>query len=138
MATLIAPLFTWKDEYCVHNAEIDTQHKKLVALLNSLHEGMMAGKSQQQLEHLLGELVQYTVVHFAAEERLMQRSNYPEYKGHKQIHEDLTRQVGEFQSKFRSGRVALSIELLQFLKSWLRHHIQGSDQEFGRFLATRK
>ena len=131
-------MFTWKDEYSIHNPEVDAQHMKLVSLLNSLHEGMMSGKSNQQLDRLLSDLVRYTVEHFASEERLMQQHNYPGYKMHRLIHENLTRQVGEFQAKFRSGRVSLSIELLQFLKTWLRHHIQGSDQEFGRFLTSKK
>lgn len=130
-------LFQWKEEYSIHNSEVDMQHKKLVGLLNSLYEGMMAGKSTQQLDKLLTELVNYTHVHFTSEERLMQTSKYPGFKLHQQSHANLTQQVAEFQEKFRAGRVTLSIELLQFLKEWLRHHILGSDRDFGRYLASR-
>ena len=136
MSTATTTLFPWKDSYSIHNAEIDAQHKKLVNLLNALHEGMMSSSPNQRLQQLLAELVQYTIVHFSHEERLMQHSGYPGYKMHKLLHQDLTRQVIEFQEKFRTGKLALSLDLLHFLKTWLKDHIQGADQQFGRWKSS--
>jgi hemerythrin-like metal-binding protein len=138
MTTKVAPLFVWREEYSIHQPEIDRQHQKLVGYLNSLYEAMMEGRSNQEMGKLLADLVQYTLVHFRDEERLMQMHNYPAFHAHHAAHADLERQVAEFQNRLRNGRVTLSLDLLKFLKSWLQHHIQGSDQEFGRYLAAKK
>jgi hemerythrin-like metal-binding protein len=137
MTTNTTPLFAWREEYATHHPEIDQQHKRLVGYLNDLHNGMISGNSNQQLTKLLANLVQYTQTHFRAEEKLMTQHGYPGYRMHHQTHEDLERQVAEFQNQLRGGRITLSVDLLRFLKSWLQHHIQGADKEFGRFLASK-
>jgi hypothetical protein len=49
----------------------------------------------------------------------------------------LTRQVLQFQEDFRAGRVAISISLLQFLKTWLEKHIQETDGKHPPYLQTK-
>jgi hemerythrin len=109
---------------------IDAQHKRLFALAGELHAAMSQGKGLAVLERSLARLVDYTQDHFAAEERLMEKYKYPELSAHKMEHEKLTAQVMEFQEKFRRKEALLTVELLQFLKSWLEHHISGSDQKY--------
>jgi hemerythrin-like metal-binding protein len=138
MTTNTAPLFAWREEYAIHQPEIDQQHKKLIGYLNDLHDSMISGHGNQELDKLLAQLVQYTETHFRAEEKLMEQHRYPGVRLHQKTHEDLERQVAEFQNKLRGGRITLSVDLLRFLKSWLQHHIQGADMEFGRFLAAKK
>ena len=77
-------------------------------------------------------------MHFAHEERLMRLHDYPEFEQHKEQHEALTHQVVDFQADFQGGRVAMSVQLLQFLKDWLEKHIQGSDLAYAPHLKPMK
>ena len=118
----------------VGQVEIDTQHKRLFQLADQLHAAMTAGKGKEILSKTLADLIDYTKRHFASEERLMQRFHYPEYAKHKALHDKLTAQVVQFQQDFASGSVPVTIQLLQFLKDWLQHHIGETDRKIALFL----
>ena len=135
--TTIPALVTWKPDDNVGHPEIDGQHRRLVEILNSLHEAMLARKTDKQLSQILDNLVQYTQQHFAAEERLMAQTAYPGIYAHKKLHHELTAKVVDFRNQLRAGRVSLSIELMHFLKDWLTKHIQGSDREVGFYLRSK-
>ena len=49
---------------------------------------------------------------------------------HRAEHEKLTKQVVDFQRDFRAGKIALSISLMNFLKTWLTEHIMGADKKY--------
>lgn len=123
-------LFTWKDEYSVGVQLIDTQHKKLVDLLNSLHEAMAQGKGQNILGDILNQLALYTKTHFSTEEKYMQQFNYSNYTEHKKEHDDLIAQVTEIKTKYDSGQGLLTLKTMSFLKDWLTKHILGSDKAY--------
>jgi hemerythrin len=129
-------IFQWKEEYSVDHAEIDTQHKRLFQLAGDLHAAMTEGKGKDALTKTLNNLIEYTKHHFACEERLMQLHNYPDFAEHKALHDDLTARVVEFQKRFEAGRTAMSVELLQFLKDWLGHHIGETDKKVATYLKT--
>ena len=130
-------MFEWKPEYSVGYAEIDTQHKRLFVLAGDLYEAMAAGKGKGVLSKTLAELVSYTKLHFATEERLMRAHHYPDYAHHKANHDALTARVVEYQKDFETGRVAITVGLLQFLKDWLRHHIGETDRKIAAFLKSK-
>lgn len=114
--------------------EVDAQHKHLVSLLNQLHKAMGQGHSKDVLGGVLDSLVRYTQAHFMAEEKLMEQSKYPDLAAHKREHVELTEKVLEFQQSFTAGRIALGVEVMQFLGSWLQGHIRGSDKKYVPFL----
>lgn len=127
-------LFQWEDKFLVGHTEIDAQHKRLFQLAAELHAAMAAGKAQAKLSETLNSLIAYTKMHFATEERLMLAHKYPDYAAHKSQHDKLTAQVIEFQKEFAAGRTVLTIDLMQFLKNWLAHHIGLTDQKVAEFL----
>jgi len=130
-------MFEWKQEYSVGHPEIDSQHKKLFELANNLFNAMNSGKGKEVLSRTLADLVSYTRMHFATEERLMRTHHYPEYEKHKADHDTLTAKVVEFQHDFETGRAAITVGLLQFLKDWLRHHIGETDRKIAHFLKSK-
>ncbi|HUO29699.1 MAG TPA: bacteriohemerythrin [Bryobacteraceae bacterium] len=137
MTTVVTPFMVWKDTWLVGIREVDAQHKRLVSLLNDLHEGMRQGHGREALGAVLGSLVSYTKAHFAAEERLMQQYGYGELGSHKQEHERLTATVLKYQAEFERSNVALSVEVLQFLRGWLQNHILGTDKRYAPFLQSK-
>ncbi|HEX6896959.1 MAG TPA: bacteriohemerythrin [Bryobacteraceae bacterium] len=127
-------LFEWKPAYRIGHAEIDAQHQHLFRLASELNQAMTAGTSRIVLESILASLITYTQRHFADEERLMLKYQYPEYRLHKAAHDKLTAQVVAFHTDFKAGRSVMTIDLLHFLKNWLAHHIGHVDQKVALFL----
>ena len=84
---------------------------------------------------IFDELLNYTVFHFQAEEKLMKSHSYPQAPAHFKEHQDLIQQVLELQAKFKAGTVMLSIATMDFLKNWLANHILQTDMNLGHFLA---
>jgi hemerythrin len=130
-------LLTWNDGYSVKVKQFDDQHKKLIDMVNELHDAMKVGKGREVLEKILAGLIQYTVTHFANEERLMKLHNYPGYEQHKKELNLLTLQVSDEQKKYREGSAVLSQSVMTFLKEWLQNHIQGTDKNYSAFLNSK-
>jgi hemerythrin len=134
MMTKTVVWFPWKDEYSVQLQEIDTQHKRLVQMVNDLQDAMASGQGRAVLGRILDELISYTRTHFAAEERIMQQCGYPDLSQHQEEHRDLATKVSAFRNEFQAGRAAITVQLMQFLKNWLTSHIMGSDQRYSPYL----
>ena len=124
----------WNDAMSVKVSEIDSQHKKLITLINDLYDAMKNKQGRTVLAGILGELVRYTKIHFSAEEQYMEKAGYPKLSAHKKVHEGFAKKVLEFQSAFESGEVVLSQDILNFLKEWLVNHIMKQDQEYAPYM----
>ena len=127
-------VFPWMDKYSVHVKEIDLQHKKLVDLLNVLAEAMSNGRGNDVLNTIFNELVDYTVFHFAEEEKYFEKIEYPQADEHRNEHKELVEQALKLKADFESNKIGISIEVMQFLKKWLIDHISGTDMELGKML----
>ncbi|HUI31201.1 MAG TPA: bacteriohemerythrin [Candidatus Acidoferrales bacterium] len=114
-------LMKWRERFAVNIKEIDEQHRKW----------------RDMLENILGGLVEYTRVHFATEERLIQQSWYPFFEGHKKIHDDMIGEVELLELRHKSGETSLSIYVMNFLKNWLADHIMGTDKNYGPYLNSK-
>ena len=126
--------FTWNELFSVNVAKYDSQHMKLVEMINELHQAMITGNAKDILRKIIDELITYTTVHFADEERMMKDYGYPGTAVHKEEHELLVKQVLGLQEQFNSGRTVLTLGVMMFLKNWLMNHIQSIDKKFGLFL----
>lgn len=127
-------LITWNDALSVKVPEFDEQHKKLVAMLNELHDGMLKREAASVLGKVFGSLVDYTATHFAAEEARMKKANYPGLAAHKAEHDALTQKALDLKGRFESGTAAVTIETLEFLRTWLCNHIMKTDKAYGPYL----
>jgi hemerythrin len=121
----------WDEKYSVHVKEIDDQHKNLFSLFNKLQDGMITGKGKVELEQVLSELIDNTVIHFATEEKLMQQFSYIGFIEHKRTHDNLIAEAKELQEKFSHGKIVLSEKVSVFLSDWLTDHILDIDKKYG-------
>ncbi len=124
------PLIKWNDDFSVGVIEIDLQHKGLVHQINKLYDAMLRGEANSILRGIISELVRYTQVHFATEEKYFKKFGYAESEDHIQEHQEFIEVVGKFKEEYEKGSLVLSIDVLKFLKNWLTHHILGSDKKF--------
>lgn len=127
-------LLEWQDQFSVGVADLDTEHKNLVGMLNSLHDSMKAGKGRERLPQLLGEMMRYTATHFEHEEQLMAQYEYPGLGTHRQAHALLKDQIGQMQGRLDNKSLNAQ-EVLSLLKEWLVNHIGSEDLQYGPFLA---
>lgn len=131
------PLIKWSDQYSVTFSRIDEQHKKLIDLINDLHDALAAAKAKEALGKILQGLINYTVTHFAFEEQMMKTHAYPDFANHKKMHDDLVKQVSDLNQKFTAGNTFITTEVMNFLKTWLTGHIMNVDKKLGAFLAEK-
>lgn len=127
-------VLAWDDSMRVGVAEIDEQHQELVRLIRSLNSAMADGSSHRVMGETLSRLVEYTRIHFAAEERLLERFGYQEIAIHKTQHQEFVARVEDFLRGFEEERLFLSLEVMDFLSDWLKGHILGTDQRYASFL----
>lgn len=133
----MALLFVWNDSYKTGIEIVDSQHKKLVDLINELYSSMGKGQGNQAMGRILDELVRYTITHFSAEERLLEMAGYPDLAAHRKIHDDFTNRVKQMQRDLASGKFVMSVSLANFLKEWLSGHILGTDKKYVPHLAAK-
>ena len=125
------PFIVWTGKMSVGVELLDDDHKKLVAMLNDLHDGIHAGHGTERLERVLDGLAAYTGTHFAHEEEFFAQTDYPAAAEHILEHRKLTKLVLDVQARYKKGQFdALSLETMSFLKDWLQDHIQGTDKNY--------
>jgi len=120
----------WDEKYSLNVKEIDDEHKNLFFLFNRLQEGIITGKSRDELGTALSELIDHTVLHFATEEKLMQQFSYIGFVEHKRVHDDLIAEAKEMQEKFLQDKIELSGKVSVFLTDWLKDHILDMDKKY--------
>lgn len=124
----------WGDEFKLGINSIDEQHKELVRMVNHLHRALKSKTGAEESGKILTELAAYTESHFAHEEELFAAHDYPDRAEHEEIHKDLVEKVTAFKTQFDQGKAGLSMELMDFLTNWLRHHILEVDKAYVPFL----
>jgi hemerythrin len=128
----------WDDvKYSVGVKQFDDEHKELVRLLNELHSAMKAGHGRDVVAPTLNSLARYVRQHFAGEEAIMAKYAYPGNSAQKLQHETFTKRLADYQKGFESGEIGITVDLLQFLQSWLIDHIVRVDRQYASFFATK-
>lgn len=120
----------WTDDLNTGIEVIDSQHHRIVEYINNIND-IRDTHDRDQVEKVLGDLVDYTLSHFAFEESLMEDANYPFINGHKRVHLLFVKRVGDFQQRFKMGE-DITVELLAVLKSWLINHIKSDDNDYAK------
>ncbi|GFK93861.1 Bacteriohemerythrin [Fundidesulfovibrio magnetotacticus] len=130
-------MLAWNDRLAVNIKEIDDQHKKLVDMINKLHDAMKGGKADAVVLGIVDEMKKYAASHFATEERHMKAHAYPEFAAHKAEHDKFVAKVLQVEADCKSGKCAMSMDILNFLSNWLVNHIKGTDKKYGPYLNAR-
>lgn len=131
------PIINWSASYSVGVKEIDAQHQIWIGLINKLHDAMSKGEGKQVLSDILKEVVAYTKTHLSYEESLFEKYGYPDRNAHKAVHQNFTNQVLDFQKKFDEKNSLLTIDVMNFLKTWLIDHITNTDKKYSEFFNSK-
>jgi len=123
-------IITWNDSLSVEITEIDDQHKQLIVILNELHEAMKNRVGQQIVGKKLEEMAKYSKVHFDTEEKYFSLFDYDNSVDHIAEHEKFVVKTDEFKKDLSEGKLALSIDVMNFLMKWITDHIMVSDHKY--------
>lgn len=134
-------MFEWKQEYAIGISEIDRQHQELFRMADEIYDMVLdiSGDSQlQQVTDLMAALKQYAEDHFALEESLLVRYEYPELEAHKREHASFRAQVAELsQAKGSQTQQAVLTELIKFMTQWIFRHIRSADVDYAPYLKAK-
>jgi len=128
--------FVWDSRFETGIASVDSQHRQLVDIVNSLGDALISDSATEaSLATTFDRLAQYAQFHFAEEEALMSRAKMLEQQV--SLHQLHHRQFVDQLSSMWRGRAEFQnpAEVLHgFLSSWLTFHILEEDQSMARQL----
>jgi len=127
-------LINWNDNLSVNIAEIDQQHKELIAIINELGDALKSGKGIDISANIVNRLAKYALIHFKAEEALLAKFGYTEMEDHKKEHAAFVRKVVDFRGGLENGKPVLPMEIMVYLSEWMKNHILVVDKKYSQFL----
>jgi hemerythrin len=129
--------FQWDPSYSVNIKQFDSDHKKLIDLINMLHDAMKTGKAKDVLMSIFSDLESYTKTHFTNEERLMEQHRYPGLVQQRTEHRLFIQRIAEQKSIFEKTNISTAMPIMNFLTDWLKNHILNSDKKYSAFLTQK-
>jgi len=127
----------WDRDLTLGVPEMDVEHGLQVGLVNALEDAVASGKERDLGDGILERLLDYTRVHFLAEEMMMRLERFPAFEAHVEEHDDLVRQLESTRAVYAAGDRAITLEAVHTLRTWLAGHIRTQDRAFARFIAAR-
>ena len=130
-------LVTWSATYSVGIKLIDDQHKELLNLVNDMYNHVNDDDEEAERTYFLGvirHIVDYIKIHFATEEKIMQRTKFQGYAGHKRVHDTFILNVVDIIMKYDEGRRVSLIFFTNFVKDWILTHIAIMDKQYFEYL----
>lgn len=111
----------WEDAYVSGHPLIDSQHRKLFTLINSLIGAISSGQPVAEVSMRLRRLMAHTALHFHDEEALLSRAGFTELSAHAAEHHRLLEKAARFEADVESGKADIS----QFVGFLILDLVQG-------------
>lgn len=130
--------FFWNKSFEIGIPAIDSQHRRLVDLINALATAITEGGKLPDVLSLFGELMEYAAVHFSYEESLMATCPLPEAEKarHRKAHQGFIDKAREIKQSPDLLKAEVAEQVLDFLTTWLISHILGSDRKIAKALVS--
>ncbi|MFQ6006604.1 MAG: bacteriohemerythrin [Woeseia sp.] len=113
---------------------MQAEHKSQFAMVDSLCEALRQGRDRSEIDDILEQVIDYTHVHFMAEQLLMRLHEYPQYRTHCQEHASLLEQFQALRKGVGMGTVTDVLDSIDHVRAKLHAHIGGSDRALSNFL----
>ncbi len=125
------PYLEWNPAFDTGIGGIDYEHRRLVEMLNEIHELMRTAAEPHKIAAILADLHALASAHFALEEKIMRDQNYPGLAGRRDTHYHLLDQVREIMDAYEIGSYRGGESLPATLKQWLMEAMGNDAQMFG-------
>jgi hemerythrin-like metal-binding protein len=121
---------TWSDAMSVGVPALDADHRCLVRIISLLQDAE-GDEAQRIVKIVLETLSVYCRYHFAREEQVMAGCGFPAIAFHRGEHERFTSMISKLREQREPCDAYVSAhELLDYLITWLRHHILIQDMAY--------
>ena len=131
--------YSWTPDLATGNAVIDKQHKQLFSMVNNLFDAYQSGKERQEVADTMEFLVEYTNKHFADEEELQEKNDYPDYPAHKQLHAEFKELVRILSAKMSQDGITdnFIVEVCSAIGEWLFMHVKDEDSRMAAYMQSK-
>ena len=116
---------------------MDDQHAVLMDTLNDLRLALVRGLGREQVSEGLERLIEFTRMHFASEEQLLEQHGFPAIAEHRGAHQKLLGQLEDAALRAQYHDEIHLTSLLTFLRDWYTTHVEDYDQKYGAWLNAR-
>jgi len=134
----MAPLLSWRPDYSVNKAELDSHHIKLFDILNKVYENVMNSLEVDCVLPVIDELSQYTSYHFSEEEQHMREKGVQEIDVHIAKHREFTNTIETLKTNYHGNNLEVAGELIILLGNWLLSHVLTEDKKYAEFSADNR
>ncbi|HZU87273.1 MAG TPA: hemerythrin family protein [Anaerolineaceae bacterium] len=131
------PIFDFDAEFKLGIEAVDSEHVKLVNMLNEVHALIGAGRREDARVYFNQTLGLYVIEHFANEEKFMESIGFPGLEAHKQIHTNFKKSFQELQPLIASYDDDAFRKALSDAFSWILTHIGKTDKRYAQFYAQK-
>jgi len=130
-------IYRWTTAYSVNIEILDKQHERLFDTVNELNRALRSGSGGAAVELILVRLVDYVHEHFTAEELLMDYHGFPGLAAHKAEHAMFRKKIDAFLDGHNAGKTGVPVDLMLFMRTWLKDHVLTVDKRYSEFLNAR-
>jgi len=116
---------------------MDEQHAVLMDTLNDIRLALVHGQKREQVGEGLNRLIEFTRMHFASEEQLLEKQGFPGVAEHREAHQKLLAQIEDAALRAQHNDDLHMKSILLFLREWYMTHIEGLDSQYGSWLNAR-
>jgi hemerythrin-like metal-binding protein len=122
----------WKDNFSIGIDNIDSQHRKLIDLLDQCIK--KTASSKNEFLPVLNDMKKYADTHFRAEEQLMLTINFPGLEQHKVQHLLFEENLGLLEKEVNNWEKLTIVTMTSFLRDWFIQHILDCDKQIGAYV----
>lgn len=128
--------FVWDNSLSVANKLIDDEHKTLISRINDVSEAISRGMGETEVSKTIEFLRDYSIQHFAYEEKIMNEKKYPQAAEHLKMHEEFISSINDIERDYREEGATKELvnTINHLLINWLKNHIRETDTKLAEFL----
>jgi hemerythrin-like metal-binding protein len=128
-------LISWAPRMSVGVAILDEDHKRIMTMINKLHDALAKGEGKKILGDIFHGLMVYISIHFECEEAMFAQTGYQGAAEQKKQHDEMTAKTLAIRQQFHDDPDSVKpMEVLYFLKDWWLDHIMNADKKYASFL----
>jgi hemerythrin len=129
----------WSESLLTGYARVDEQHKEIFKQAEIFLESGRTGKSKEQLNEMLSFLESYINRHFALEEELQKKYDYPDYGSHKLLHDNYKKQYWDLRKQYNleGAKYHVALKAIIFTIDWLSNHIDKADKSMAGYIKNK-
>lgn len=116
---------------------MDEQHAVLMDTLNEIRLALVRGEGRDEVSEALNRLIEFTRMHFASEEQLLEQHGFPGVAEHRDAHQKLLGQIEDAALRNQHNDDVRTKSMLLFLRDWYMGHMEDLDSQYGDWLNGR-